>query len=453
MIVHNLNAGIGRRRKGVLAMLLMLVSAFSARALAALGVIGLSFVVGLYYGANGVGLLAISQGIIIGAGLIARLGLDLSIIKYVGADPHSIKVLSYLRWSLCFSSFLGGGLTVAIYFCSDLIEVFFSYEGLSGVLRSMVFALPLYVFCSIAAGFLKGVGWPASGCLLENGAIAFGASAILYFAFGGWGEGYPLIGWAYFFSSIAFFVLSLAFIFLWYFKEKGGMSSDFKGFSARELFSSGVSMFFASFSTFMQNVLLVLCAGMVLSEADMGVFRISQQLGLVLAFALIVINSVLPPKFSALFIKGDISELESLARMGAIVGACLVFPVFLLFVAFPESILSIFGDEFSGTTAPLVIISFAQFFSVATGSVAFVLNMTSYDKLMRNISIFSNLIGFLCLSILLPWIGVNGAALSLATVLILQNLIALYYVWRKLGIWTVFVPNFYSFLGVRPIGR
>jgi len=138
--------------------------------------------------------------------------------------------------------------------------------------------------------------------------------------------------------------------------------------------------------------------------------------------------------------------LRALARKGVLLGLLLSSPMLLICVLVPEFVMSFFGDEFADASALLRIIALAQLINVATGSVAFLLNMTGNERLMRNIAIISNVIGLGSFVVLIHLWSALGAAISLAIILVCQNLTAVVFVWRKLGIWTLPVPNFLYWL-------
>jgi len=108
------------------------------------------------------------------------------------------------------------------------------------------------------------------------------------------------------------------------------------------------------------------------------------------------------------------------------------------------------GEGFEPAAPLLQIIALAQLVNVATGSVGFLLNMTGHERYMRNIALLCSSAGLVGFLVLTPWFGAFGAALALAFVLVAQNLLAMFFVWIKLGIWTLPGPNILKLLGVRP---
>ena len=126
-------------------------------------------------------------------------------------------------------------------------------------------------------------------------------------------------------------------------------------------------------------------------------------------------------------------------------------PVLLVCALFPGWVLHWFGEEFRAGALLLRVIALAQLVNVVTGSVGFLLNMTCHERLMRNIALLSNGLGLLGFWVLISLYGPLGAAFALAFVLVCQNVVALVFVWRKLGIWMLPCPNVLSMIGVKTL--
>ena len=383
-----------------------LLRTFLARGIAALGALGLLFVVGRLYGPAGVGVLALAQAVLLGASLLARGGMDNALMRYVGQDHDSAHVLLYFRWALI-KGLLGGVLVSStVLMARDWLESQFGSPGLSSMLLGVSLAVPAYVVAFLLSGFFKGIRMPATASLMENGSVALLAALILvlwHFLVGV--EGYAAVGFAHLVAAWLVVMQGGGQVWLWYRRVKtaGVLVARAKMVSYEQFCSTSRAFFATTFATFMQNVLAIMVAGWFLSTAELGLFKSSQQVGMLIAFILLVLNAIFPPRFAALYYQGKVAALSRLA----------------------------------------------QLINVATGSVGFLLNMTGHEKLMRNIALFCNFLGLLGFWLLVPPLGPIGAAIALAFILITQNLVSLFYVWRVLGIWTLPCPNLLALLGVK----
>ncbi|HET9870699.1 MAG TPA: polysaccharide biosynthesis C-terminal domain-containing protein, partial [bacterium] len=82
-----------------------------------------------------------------------------------------------------------------------------------------------------------------------------------------------------------------------------------------------------------------------------------------------------------------------------------------------------------------------------TGSVGILLVISGNEKVTRNRSAAVALFGLFLNLLLVPKWGMVGAAVSTALCVASSNLISAYFVWSKLGIWTLPFPRW---VGKRP---
>lgn len=447
-----------KRLRGELA--LTLARTFSARALAAFGALGLMLVVGRNHGPQGVGVLALAQSFLLGAGLLSKSGLDNALMRYVGQDPESHDVIRYLRWA--FKRAVLSALCVAgiMLFARAYFETAFKSPGLAEMLLGMSLCIPFYVFAYLLAGFFKGISKSATACLMENGAIAMYAGAILwvmiYFE-PDLSKSLATVGYIYLSAAILVAIQGSLQLWLWCREQswyaatgKLDVAESVARVEKKQFLATSRAFFATNLAGFMQNVLAVMIAGWLLNSADLGLFKTSQQIGMVIAFILLVNNAIFPPRFANLYHNGDMAGLSRLARLGALLGVVVATPLVLVCLFIPDWVLSWFGSGFNRAAILLQIIALAQLVNVSTGSVGFLLNMTGHERLMRNIALICNAVGLLSFFLLISQYGATGAAMALAFVLGLQNLVALFFVWRRLGIWTLPGPNLFKLMRIPP---
>ena len=411
-------AALLQRIKGELA--LALVRTFVARGIAAVGGIVLFIVLGRLYGAEGVGVFALAQSIYLGAGILARYGMDNALMRYVGQDPTSSAVPVYLRWALIKSALLSTAAAIVIYLLRNQFADWFNAPMLAEILQGIALAIPPFTVAFVLGGFMKGIRKPATACLLENGGIALVATALVLLFYNLSSKGISTSGWAM--AAAAWIVLGQGLWQAWKWRRSTPSETNDQTLNPKAFKSSSNAFFVMSLAPFMQQTLFILIAGWYLSDADLGLFKVAERTALLISFILIVINAILPPRFASLYQQGKMAELTSLLRRGALLGLLLASPLLVLCIGFPEWVLSYYGDEFVQAAPLLQLIAFAQGINVATGSVGFLLSMTGNEALMRNISLISNSLSLLLLLFLLPNYQLDGAAYALAFTIITQNI-------------------------------
>ena len=199
-------ASLLQRFKGELALALM--RTFIARGIAAVGGIVLFIVLGRLYGAEGVGVFALAQSIYLGAGILARYGMDNALMRYVGQDPTASAVPVYLRLALTKSALLSTVAAVLVFLLRDQFALWFDAPMLGIVLPGIALAIPPFTVAFVLAGFMKGIRKPATACLLENGGIALVATALVLLFYNLSSEGISTSGWAM--AAAAWIVLGKA---------------------------------------------------------------------------------------------------------------------------------------------------------------------------------------------------------------------------------------------------
>ncbi len=173
------------------------------------------------------------------------------------------------------------------------------------------------------------------------------------------------------------------------------------------------------------------------TKADVGVFGAAWRTAMLTSFILVSVNSIVAPKFAALYSQGDMVGLASTARKSAMMMTLFAAPILLLFVVAPEFVMRIFGKGFESGGLLLTILAIGQFVNVATGSVGYLLIMCGRERLMRNNTLVVGVFSVGMNLVFIPLFGALGAAVAGALSLAIFNLGAFYLVWKSLDIWTL----------------
>ncbi|UYG06069.1 lipopolysaccharide biosynthesis protein [Halomonas sp. M4R1S46] len=167
---------LSHRLKGDL--ILPLARTFIARGIAALGGLLLVVVLGRLYGPAGVGVFALAQSVYLGAGILARYGMDNALMRYVGQDHASSAIKIYLRWAVSRSFSLSVLAAVAVFLLRHRFAIWFDAPMLASVLPGIALTIPAFTVAFVLGGFMKGIRRPATACLMENGSISLIASCV-----------------------------------------------------------------------------------------------------------------------------------------------------------------------------------------------------------------------------------------------------------------------------------
>ncbi|MFL1484445.1 lipopolysaccharide biosynthesis protein [Marinobacter sp. LN3S78] len=406
------------------------VSTFICRAITAFSSVILVVLLGRRYGLDAVGFFATVQSLYLGFSVLTRFGVNNSLIYYVGRNKNSKNISYYLFLSVvtaCIFSLVLSGIIFS--FGELLVEKILVFADLELALNLALFA-PLFTMTFVLSGFLKAVRKPVSAVFLENGGIAI---VMIIFTLANLELGLLLeIEWLYALSVLLIFMVGMVQVGLYLRTEKFEKATTDEAKSGVGAYLRTSSSYFViSLANFCQNSAVFIIAAYLLSESEVGLFKVAHQIALTLSFILVVTNAVFPPKFAELFRKGDFGNLISLAKMSCVIGFVFALPVLLMIIMFPDYILGMIGEEFKDAQILLIVLVGAQSVNVITGNVNFLLSMTGHERIMRNIVLTTSSIGIICFSFLTLFVGVVGAAIGLSMMIVAQNLIAVIFV-RKI---------------------
>jgi O-antigen/teichoic acid export membrane protein len=177
-------------------------------------------------------------------------------------------------------------------------------------------------------------------------------------------------------------------------------------------------------------------AGFWLRADELAHLASAQRTAAIAGLLLIAINTVTAPRYAAMYHEGRHADLKHLAQSSTMVVLFIALPLVGLMCAFPSPIMSLFGDDFRDASVLLVVLAIGQLANAATGSVGYLLIMSGHQRDLRNVAFVSGMSAIIFPLILLPVMGVIGAAVSSSLAVATQNLLAMYMVRRRLGFWT-----------------
>lgn len=162
--------------------------------------------------------------------------------------------------------------------------------------------------------------------------------------------------------------------------------------------------------------------------ADLGAFRVCNQLITVLTMIFTTVDSVVSPHFARAFRTGDTAQttrryLRSVQILGLFAG-----PPILALMIFPHQILAIFGPYFVVATDALRILVLGQLVNVATGPVGSYLIMAGKERINFRLALVGLVITLVLLVSLTPRFGLVGVAWAVTASGILRNLVGLVFV-------------------------
>ena len=178
----------------------------------------------------------------------------------------------------------------------------------------------------------------------------------------------------------------------------------------------------------------ILLVGALLSRYAAGVYAAVSKLAVVGTFALEGTRLAIAPQLSALLARNKRARTADLYQSATRWLMLATWPMYVVLVIFPAVVLGIFGHRYTAGAAPLVVLSLAMLVNLGTGNVTVVLLMGGKSS-WNFVNALAALIVNVALNlVLLPRIGIMGAAIAWAASIVVDNVAAVIEVWLLLGL-------------------
>jgi len=170
--------------------------------------------------------------------------------------------------------------------------------------------------------------------------------------------------------------------------------------------------------------------GYFLGEKNVGIYSIAMRTAILGSFFLGSVGMIFAPKISELFHDNRIKELtkiyQALTKWTTYIN--LIF--FSIIVLFSRSIMRIFGDEYIVGATALILIGIGQFANSAAGSAGEMIVMTGRSKIDFYINLFSMVVNVLLNFLLIPVLGIEGAAIASLAGFSIANITRVIFVYK-----------------------
>jgi O-antigen/teichoic acid export membrane protein len=150
-----------------------------------------------------------------------------------------------------------------------------------------------------------------------------------------------------------------------------------------------------------------------------------------------LVAQVVTPLIAELYSQNKKKQLQRMLRMTAFLAGVPAFASLAVFILFGDDLLGlVYGDYYRQGAVILTILCVGKVIGVWTGACQLGLMMTGHQNLVMYGTLFSGGLSLVLLFVLEHFFGVVGVAIASAISVSFQNLLMLYLMWRKTGIWT-----------------
>jgi O-antigen/teichoic acid export membrane protein len=160
-----------------------------------------------------------------------------------------------------------------------------------------------------------------------------------------------------------------------------------------------------------------------------GVFNAATRYITAGLMAGVALQQVMGPKISELLARRSTDRAGAVYQTGTTWLVTATWPLYLTFATFSPTLLRVFGSDFRGGETPLLVLSLTMLVATAVGTVDVVLLMGGRSSWNLIDTAAALVVGVVLNVLLIPPLGVTGAALAWAASILTRNLASLAQVW------------------------
>ncbi len=392
-------------------------------------------------GAQFYGFYAAGVALINGLQILSRFGMENGVVRYVAhyrEHEDAARVRGTIVMALLFPIALSLVLSAVLFFGAGFIaDTGWLQENgtlMVGVLRGFAFVLPFFVFMSMTAWATQGFQTVTYAAYIQQ---LIRPGLFLVFV------GVCYVLGAKIFGVIAAYALAMflaGVVGLYYLKKLFPDLFDRRAqtrFETKALFGVSIPMSITQGAQYLNNFSAILILGVFAAGAPVGIFNAAARTATFLTAVRFAFSGIFSPIISSLHARQDTEEMGRLYKdvsRWIFTGA---FALFLVIVVFGPEVMGIFGEAFGAGVTALVIVAVAQLYSSSVGPAPRMLAMTDNQNFAMIATSVAAVTGVIVSFILIPRFEVLGAAIGMATAIIVENTGTMFAVKWRLGYWPV----------------
>lgn len=187
----------------------------------------------------------------------------------------------------------------------------------------------------------------------------------------------------------------------------------------------------------------VLMLGLFTTPATVGIYNVARRVAGLLRFVQTAVLAVGQHRFAAAYIEKDRARAQSLVEIIALVSLAPALVLWGVLALFGPWILGLFGPEMMAGHLALMILASAAVLDSALGASTELLMMSGQQRIVGIVNGIAGGLNIVLNLILVPSLGLIGAALATTLCLALWKGVLAWVAWRRLGVITP--------IGLRPL--
>ncbi|WNC69648.1 MATE family efflux transporter [Thalassotalea nanhaiensis] len=360
---------------------------------------------------------------------IGTMGLTNTVLKLVSVNysksDYSVANKAVYK-SIILSSILCTSLSISIFIGSSLISiVIFEDIVYQNILILFSIALPFWAVSQIIGYAIQGLNRVSLSFALTGPALNL---ILLLLFFYDNPKSAEMASSYFIISNVIVCCLS---IYYWAKLRKVGGQGRV---SYKKIISSSMPIAISKVFFQISNNAAILYLAFWFTPSDVAFFAVCTRVAGIIGLVIDAMNRFISPQIAVMFAKGKVEELESLVSKTISILILITLPIFIITLIIPNYILSIFGNDFEGAAAVLIVVILGQVLNSFFGPVANILVMTGNEKYYRNANMISSTLAILIGILLVSNLGSIGAAIMYSSTLFITNYYCWYCVREKVGL-------------------
>ncbi|MBL4774794.1 MAG: oligosaccharide flippase family protein [Mariprofundus sp.] len=399
----------------------------------------LSIYISRQMGAGAFGVFSLFLSILLIISVLARLGLDSHLLRLVSGllvktprADFSVLYKDSFKAVLCCSLVLSLLILLGV-----LVSSWLQLEAkVVEFLPWVALALPFHALLLLNVYFLRGKHWIVRSSLYEN-VLVYLLTLVCLLVF------QKLMVEDISVFALLFGVVIAALVsFLSVYKGLKGGSELMEGLPhIKSKLGESLPMMGTSLATIAFVTVDVFLLSFFVGFRELGVYAAAAKLVGFVSFPLMAITSMAGSRLSEADAKGDVLLLQKTYREMTRLVVWSGMPILIVLVLAPGLFLTLFGEMFLAAEPVVYVLLIGQFVNLIMGPVGYLLWMTGKARELQYVTLFSLLVLIVLSVVLMPSLGMEGAAIAVSSALMIKALGCWWLVRKRLGFDPMYIPG------------
>lgn len=379
------------------------------------------------------GLLYLAISVFAVAGFLSRLGIAKSTARYITKYKEEDSTqLSHILWFSFLMSLVAITVTaLALFFGSDLIASFLNEPGLVPFLLLGVLFVAFRTLTNWVRRILQGFESIREAAALQAGQDSIRMVAAIGLVLLGYGALGALIGYILSFGFVA--ITSIGYVYVKYYREleRGEREDGLR----RRILEYSVPLTATGSANMLQNRVDTILIGFFIGPLGVAFYTVSEQLLQFIETPISALGFTLSPTYEAQVAKGNPDTAARIYENALSYGLLLYIPAAVGLILVAEPLMNIvFGQEYRGAVPVVQVLAVWSVFESVSKITSNGLDYLGRARARSIIVVVTSLLNFALNIILIPRIGVVGAAAATVLSAALYTLGCLYLIHLELDI-------------------